>query len=662
MKGILPHTYPVRYGVAIAAVLIALFLTLQVDFLAERMSLALFFAAIISATWYGGRRPGLVSQVLSIVVAEYFIIVPRSRGELVWDVSAPLFTFIPLTLLIIWLISAYQHRAISLRAGEARYRLLFENNPMPMWVFDQDTMEFLAVNEAAVVHYGYTRKEFLSMKLLDIRPLEDHDSLKRAIAAEIPGKMSVSIWRHLRKDGSLIDVEVTTYELAFNGKRGRLVLANDITARRKAETEILELNATLEKRVKERTAGLEKANQELLKNRAVFKNLFESLPGLYLILTPDLEIVTASDAYLKATMTTLDGITGRGLFDVFPDNPDDSEATGVSNLLASLDRVRKDKKAHVMAIQKYDVRRPDGIFEEHYWSPINSPVFGTNNKIEYIIHRVENVTDFMRQKSRDNNESPESNSRLEQMEAEIYQSSQKIQEINRQLAAANKELESFSYSVSHDLRAPLRHINGYSQALLEDCDDQLNEVGRGYIKELRGASQEMGQLIEDLLHLSKVTRTEVRLENVDLSEIVANILKGLQKRDPGRKASLDIDTGLKAYGDRRLLTAALTNLLENAWKFTSKKDATEIVFGQDHADGAPRFFVRDNGAGFDRAYADKLFGAFQRLHSVADFEGTGIGLATVSRIISRHGGRVWAEGEIDKGATFYFTLPDSQGV
>jgi PAS domain S-box-containing protein len=232
---------------------------------------------------------------------------------------------------------------------------------------------------------------------------------------------------------------------------------------------------------------------------------------------------------------------------------------------------------------------------------------------------------------------------------------QRVAQRTSELKAVNKELEAFSYSVSHDLRAPLRHISGFSQALLEDYADQLDETGKGYLREVRSASHEMAQLIDDVLQLARVTRSEMRREVVDLSELAHSIVSELQKNSEQRKVAVSIEAGLSTLGDKRLLRIALVNLLGNAWKFTSKLEQAEISFGR-QADGESIYFVRDNGAGFDMAYVDKLFGAFQRLHTAGEFEGTGIGLATVQRIISRHGGRVWAEGKPNQGATFYFTL------
>ncbi|MCH8892564.1 MAG: GAF domain-containing protein [Chloroflexi bacterium] len=225
-----------------------------------------------------------------------------------------------------------------------------------------------------------------------------------------------------------------------------------------------------------------------------------------------------------------------------------------------------------------------------------------------------------------------------------------------ELDATNQELEAFSYSVSHDLRAPLRGIDGFSQALMNEYSDVLDEQAQHYLERVRTGSERMGQLIDDLLALSQVTRGEMRRENVDLSDLARTIVTGLQERDPQRQVEFVIQDGVVLNGDTRLLRVALENLLGNAWKYTGKHDQARIEFGLTEDDGKRTCFIRDDGSGFDMAYADRLFGAFQRLHDASEFEGSGIGLATVQRIINRHGGRIWAESAVDEGATFFFTL------
>lgn len=538
---------------------------------------------------------------------------------------------------------------------------------------------------------------------------------------------------------------------------------------------------------------------------ADFRALFESAPGCYLVLQTDFIIVAVSDAYLQATMTKRDEILGRGLFEVFPDNPDDPEATGVFNLNASLQRVLKTRAADTMAVQKYDIRRPEtegGGFEERYWSPVNSPVFDRNNEIIYIIHRVEDVTEFVRLKqlgAEQHKVKEELQSRVEKMEMELLLRMQGLQTANkrlldneifldsiienlpsmifvkdakelrflllnkagqqllgyaqeqlvgkndydffpheqadffvnkdrkvlndgvlldipeepiqtrdhgtrflhtkkipildsngnpnyllgisediterkvaeeeirelnfrlqqkiRELESVNKELESFSYSVSHDLRAPLRAIDGFSREILETYNDRLDAQGQDQLRRVRIASQRMGHLIDDLLKLARITRAEMQRSEVDLSTIAEEIFSEQQRHEPKNPVEASIMPNLRVHADPNLMRVALDNLLGNARKFTARRPDPRIEFGSQKQDDETVFFVRDNGAGFDMAYADKLFGAFQRLHPASEFEGTGIGLATVQRIIRRHGGDIWAQAKINSGATFFFTLP-----
>jgi signal transduction histidine kinase len=232
---------------------------------------------------------------------------------------------------------------------------------------------------------------------------------------------------------------------------------------------------------------------------------------------------------------------------------------------------------------------------------------------------------------------------------------QRIIERTAQLQTVNNELESFSYSVSHDLRAPLRGMDGLSQALLEDYADKLDAQGQNYLARIRAGSQRMGQLIDDLLNLSRVSRGEMSREPVNMSKMVHELAEELQATAPLREAEFVVADGLFAETDPRLLRIVLTNLLGNAWKFTAKQAHPRIEFGSSD-EGGKEYFVRDNGAGFDEEYSSKLFGVFQRLHKASDFPGTGIGLATVQRIVHRQGGRVWAEGKVEHGATFHFTL------
>ena len=694
-----------------------------------------------------------------------------------------------------------------------------------------------------------------------------------------------------------------------------------------------------------------------------FQALFESEPGLYLVLTPALTIVAVSAAYLKATMTKREEILGRGLFEVFPDNPDDPTATGVRNLKASLERVLTHRVSDTMAVQKYDVRRPEsegGGFEERYWSPVNAPVLGADGNVAYLIHRVEDVTEFIRLKQEGSEQhqiierlraraaemeadifrkaqqiqiTERLRARAAEMEAEIFRRAQLIQEVNNQLRAeldarkraeealqkseegfravaetaadaivsadkrghitycnpgaerifgyaardvigrpltllmpqrfhdahrqglarflttgearvigrtvelvgrrkdgtefplelslaswkvggdtfftgiirditerkqtedalraieqrfrlmvtsvkdyaifmldpdghivswnegaerikgytadeiigqhfsrfypsediqrgkpmdklkvaaaegrsedegwrvrkdgsrfwanvvitamrdkagtlrgfskvtrdlteqkraegaikkyneqleaANKELEAFSYSVSHDLRAPLRAIDGFSRILLEDHAPTLTPEAQHYLTVVRKNSQHMGLLIDDLLAFSRLSRQPLSKQLVRPTDVVRQCVDELHAEQQDRRVEIAIGDLPACQADPALLKQVWMNLMSNALKYTRKQEMAVIAVGCQEQDGATAYFVRDNGVGFDMRYADKLFGVFQRLHRAEDYEGTGVGLAIVQRIILRHGGRVWAEAAVEHGATFYFTL------
>jgi light-regulated signal transduction histidine kinase (bacteriophytochrome) len=246
--------------------------------------------------------------------------------------------------------------------------------------------------------------------------------------------------------------------------------------------------------------------------------------------------------------------------------------------------------------------------------------------------------------------------RLREQIARRRESERALKVSKEHVELVNRELEAFNYAVAHDLRAPLRAIDGFSLAILEDSAKHLDEEGLEDLGRVRAAAQRMGLLIDGLLGLARVTRAELIREQIDLTRLARQSAALLQEAQPRSGVDVTVEEGLSGEGDIRLVTAVVDNLIGNAWKFTSKSPVTKIEVGKILQDGKPAFFVRDNGAGFDPAYSQKLFGAFQRLHATAEFEGSGIGLATVQRIIHRHGGRIWAEGAVGQGATFFFTL------
>jgi PAS domain S-box-containing protein len=602
-----PRTLLLRYGVAVITVGLALLVTLHVDLLANRAPFALFLAAVIISTWYGGRNPGVLAIALSASISTYLILRPLYSPLVSHDNILRVSTFILLSLLVSFLTSARQHSEQSLRESEKRYRRLFDSNPLPMWVYDLETLRFLAVNKAAIQGYGYSQKEFLSMTIKDIRPAEDIPALLNVVGNISPGLEVAGIWRHRKKDGTVIDVEITTHSLIFDERRAEIVLANDITERKRNEEMIVRL------------ASIVESSEDAIFSKnldGVITSWNQGAERLYGYSAT--EVMSCSVSMLMAT--------------------DRKE-----ELSLILGRLRRGE-----SIEHFETTRLKKSGEQIDVSLTVSPIKNSSGAIIGASTIARGITERKRAE--------------EQIRRLNETLEQRVAERTTQLLAANKELEAFSYSVSHDLRAPLRHINGFSQALLEDYADKLDEEGKGYLREVRAASREMAQLIDDVLQLARVTRSEMHSEVVNLSETARLVVAELHKGDAERAVAVTVEEGIVARGDKRLLRIMFSNLLGNAWKFTSKREHAEIAFGQEReASGETVYFVRDNGAGFDMAYASKLFGAFQRLHTANEFEGTGIGLATVQRIVNRHGGRVWAKGAIGQGATFYFTLPDFKG-
>ena len=503
-----------------------------------------------------------------------------------------------------------------------------------------------------------------------------------------------------------------------------------------------------------------------------FQQLFEATPDPYLILSARLTIIGVNDAYLNATLTKREHIINRYLFEVFPDNPDDPMADGVSNLSASLSHVLQYRQAHKMPVQKYDIRRHDGTFEERYWSPLNTPVLN-GDELECIIHRVEDVTDMERmnqaiskqqeqlteldakvQVSIENYKKSEArffkifdfcpitvymtdmatgrflhvnkafedlfgmkagdvigkttvelnitdtekraeaanaikkegrisgleltlkvaNGELRNMlmSAEIIESDNipcflvamiDITENRKQhdsILVLNKELEAFTYSVSHDLRTPLRAINGYAQMLTEDYDKNLDAEGKRFLSIISKNAVKMGRLIDELLALSRLGKKELNKKDTDMNDLMEHVLiDTIINTNEQAICTADIRIGELGHvkSDPILMKQVMINLLNNAIKYSSKKEQPIVEVNSVLNGDEVVFSIKDNGVGFDMRYVDKLFGVFQRLHTSDEFEGNGVGLAIVQRIIHKHGGRVWAEGVLNEGATFYFTLP-----
>jgi PAS domain S-box-containing protein len=473
-----------------------------------------------------------------------------------------------------------------------------------MWVYDLETLRFLAVNRAAVSRYGYSEAEFLQMRITDIRPEEDVPRLLDDLARPRPEFQPSGLWRHRTKDGRVLDVEISSHRLQFAGRPAALVVASDVTERLRVE-------------------------RALRESEGLFRSLVEqSLVGVYLI--QDGVFRYANPATCSILGCPAEEVLGAEVRRFV--HPEDWPKVE--------ENLRRRLQGEVEAVH-YAFRcvRGDGRV-------VHVEVYGRRTEYGGRPAVIGSAVDRSREKAAE-----------EALQTLARELEERVRERTAQLEAANRELEAFSYSVAHDLRAPLRSIDGFSQALLEDYGDRLDEVGRDYLQRVRAASQRMAELIDDLLQLSRITRQPLSTEEVDVSALALEVGRELQRQHPERAVDLRVQPGVVARADRKLLAVALQNLLGNAWKFTAPRPQAVVEFGVVRTDGGAACFVRDNGVGFDMRYADKLFAPFQRLHRPSEFPGTGIGLATVQRVVARHGGRVWAEAEVDRGATFYFTLP-----
>jgi len=422
-------------------------------------------------------------------------------------------------------------------------------------------------------------------------------------------------WRWTGPDGRNYHI----FDYPFQDAGGGTLIMEvgiDITEHEQGQQELRQARALLEQRVAERTRALSEAEASARKAADEWKTTFDSIADMVSIQDKDFRLVRVNKAYEDAVGVKAVDLAGRACYEVVHGATCPVEDCPHQQTLAS-------GRSHTGEI--YEPRL--GVHLE----VSTSPIVDEKGRVIASVHIAKNITERKRME-------------------------EQLQLRAAELEAANRELEAFAYSVSHDLQAPLRSLDGFSEALLEDYTEALDATAKDYLNRIRGSSQAMGQLIDSLLRLSRVTRSELHREAVDLSEIAAEVAARLKSSQPERAADFNTAPGLTGAGDRQLLRQVFENLLGNAWKFTAGRHPAKIEVGSVYREGRTAYFVRDNGVGFDMAYAEKLFQPFQRLHSSTEFPGTGIGLATVQRIIRRHGGEVWAEGEVDKGATVYFTL------
>ena len=621
---------------------------------------------------------------------------------------------------------------------EEKYRYMFVNNPQPMWIYDIENLTFLEINESAVNHYGYSRDQFLTMTLNDISLSGGNDKILKAGGINQKNNNHPEVWRHKKKNGEIIFVELTSHSISYNGRKASNVMINDITERMLAEELLKERNSLL--KIAGEKAKLGGWNVILGDKKSYWSDevaAIHDMPPGYSPLVEEGINFYAPEWHEKIIKIFNDCVTDGIPYDA---EMEIITAKGKRVWVRTIGEAVRDNHGKIYKVQgafqdisdkkieearirekdlqfrKLSVNVPDLIFQftkktdGSFFVPVASEgirnIFGCSpedvvddftpiSKVIYhedaervfgeIEYSAKHLTFFNCEFrvlipgkpmqwicSRSSPEKlpdgsitwygfttdityrKEAEEAIRVLNAELEQ---RVIDRTSQLEAANKELESFSYSVSHDLRSPLRHINGFAEILTRKYNDQMPEEARIYLNKIIGSAHKMGGLIDDLLSFSRNGRFELKKSKLKMDQVIGDALTQIRTPVTDRKIKWEISQLPEVQGDYNLLSLVWVNLLDNAVKYSSTRENAVINIGYEDNVREIIFFIKDNGVGFDMRYADKLFGVFQRLHSSAQFEGTGIGLANVQRIIQRHGGRAWAEAETDKGAVFYFSIP-----
>jgi len=619
-------------------------------------------------------------------------------------------------------------RTEELSKSERKYKYLFQNNPIPMWVIDLETFRFLDVNEAAIMHYGYSYDEFLSMTAYDIRPEEDKEAFTKL---DRPLKISANdynrgVWRHIKKDGTIIHVEIHAHEILINGRMARFILSNDVTERINAEKKLHESI----KEISDYKFALDESSIIAISDhRGTLTHVNENFCSVSQysreeLIGHDYSIVNShfhSTEYMRSLWFTIaSGKIWRGElknkakngtiywvdativpfldengepYQYVTINTDITQRKLTEDLLRDTGSLAK-VGGWEINLSNMTVRWTEEVSRIHelepgimptveeaikFYAPEARPVVeaavaksietgeGYDLELPFITAHGKHLwvraigkADFENGKAirvygvfQDITTQKEAKDEIQKLNDELEQ---KVIERTAQLESAMKELEAFSYTVSHDLRAPLRAVSGYAKILEEDFAEKLGEEGKRRIDIINSNATNMGMLIDDLLAFSRLGRKELQKNLVDMTRLAKDALSEIEK-DLKHNAEIRIGSLHPAMADVSVMKQVFINLISNAIKYSSKKERPliEISSKEEEADKII-YLVKDNGAGFDMNYVHKIFGIFERLHSMEDFEGTGVGLAIVQRIVMRHGGDIWAIGKENEGAEFYFTL------